>query len=254
MEAVDRSMVFALRLARRRADGLVGCLRVWLWLDHETEGERMNVRKPCLYLALAVVLVVTAMLVGCPKKAQPPPDTAALPTPPGPEADQPEAVEPETAELPASDVVLTKELLDKWLACANDENVRKIAGGMDTEAKDDDLGSMKTAIEGMAASAELQEAVKAHGFESAEQWAAVTIKVMAGLLSAQLAQAEEQMAQMGDAPALDDAKAQMEKQIAEAKEAFGELSDDEQQVIDESLDDIKAAMEQDGGSGGPAGE
>jgi hypothetical protein len=204
----------------------------------------MKMRKPCLWLVLAVVLVMTAVLVGCPKKAAPPPDTTTLPTPaPGPEADQPEAVEPETGESGPGDVVLTKELLDKWLACANDEKVREIADGMDTDTEGDDLSSMREAIEGMAAGAEFQEAVKAHGFESAEQWAAVTIKVMAGLFSAQLAEAEEQMAEMGDAPGLEEAKASMEKQIAMAKEAFGELTEDEQQVIDDSLDEVKAAVE-----------
>jgi hypothetical protein len=204
----------------------------------------MKMRKPCLWLVLAVVLVMTAVLVGCPKKAEPPPDTTTLPTPaPGPEADQPEAVEPETGESGPGDVVLTKELLDKWLACANDEKVREIADGMDTDTEGDDLSSMREAIEGMAAGAEFQEAVKAHGFESAEQWAAVTIKVMAGLFSAQLAEAEEQMAEMGDAPGLEEAKASMEKQIAMAKEAFGELTEDEQQVIDDSLDEVKAAVE-----------
>lgn len=212
-------------------------------------------RKPWLYLALVVVVMVAIMLVGCPKKAQPPPDTAALPTPaPGPEADQPEPAEPETGESAVSEVVLTKELLDQWLACAKDEKIHKIADDLGTETPDDSLASMKDAIKGMAASAELQEAVKAHGFENAEKWAAVTIKVMAGLLSAQLAEAQEQMAQMGDAPGLDEAKAQMEKQIAEAKEAFGELSEEEQQVIDESLDDIKDAMGPDDSSEAPAGE
>jgi hypothetical protein len=188
------------------------------------------------------------MLVGCPKKAEPPPETATLPTPaPGPEADQPEVVEPEGGESGPGDVVLTKELLDQWIACANDEKIQEIADDMDTGSPDDDLGSMREAIEGMAASAEFEAAVKAHGFESAGQWAAVTIKVMAGVFNAQLAdqlaEAEEQMAEMGDVPGSEEMKASMEKQIAMVKEGFGELSEDEQQVIDESLEDLKAAME-----------
>jgi hypothetical protein len=209
----------------------------------------MKMRKPCLWLVLAVVLVMTAVLVGCPKKAAPPPDTTTLPTPaPGPEADQPEAVEPETSESGPGDVVLTKELVDQWIACANDEKIRKIVEDLRGGTRADDPGSMRDMIEGMAAGAEFEEAVKSHGFESAAEWAAVTVKVMAGFQSASMAKAREQMGQMGDAPGLDEAKAKMEKQMAAGEKAFGGLTEDEKQVIDDSLDEIKAALKGDDGS------
>jgi hypothetical protein len=210
----------------------------------------MNVRKPCLCAALVVVMLTTAMLVGCPKKAEPPPDTSALPQPP----DTTEVQPPEVAEPAASEVVLTKALLDQWLACAKDESIRKIADDLDTETTGDDPASMKAAIEGMAANAQLEEAVKAHGFASAQEWAAVTLKVMVGMFNATLAEATEQMAEMGDVPQVQEAKAEMEKQAAEFREALGELSAEEQQLIDGALDDLKNAMDEEEGSGGGAAE
>jgi hypothetical protein len=214
----------------------------------------MNMRKPCLYLALAVVIAMTALLVGCPKKAQPPPDSAALPTPPGPDADQPEAVTPETGEPEVPEVVLTKELVDQWVACAKDEKIKKLLHDVGSGKPDDDPGLIRSAIEGLGTSAELEAAVKGHGFDSAEQWVGVTLKVMAGLFNASVAEAEKQMAELGDAPGLEETKAEMEKQITAFREAFGELTDDEQQIVDDALDQIEDAMKQDDDSAGAADE
>ncbi len=225
-----------------RAGAPTGCLRV-LRPHHNGKGERMTVPKPCLCVALAVVILTTAMLVGCPKKTEPPPDTSVLPESSAViEAEQPEVVEAETAELAITEVVLTKELVDQWIACVEDKEIKDLLDDLGGDEGGDDPASLKAALEGMAASAELDDAVKGHGFESAEQWAAVSIKVMAGLFNAQMAEAEEQMAEMGDAPEIQAAKAEMEEQVAAFRETLGELTEDEQQVVNDALDDIKASM------------
>jgi len=204
----------------------------------------MTVPKPCLCVALAVVVLTTAVLVGCPKKTQAPPDTSVMPESSAVvETDQPEGVvEVETGEPVVTEVVLTKELVDKWIACVEDKEIKDLVESLGGDEGGDDPASLKAALEGMAASAELDKAVKSHGFDSAQQWAGVSVKVMAGLFSAKMAEAKEQMAEMGDAPEVQTAKAEMEKQLTAFQETFGELTDDEQQVVNDALDKIEASM------------
>jgi len=224
-KATDKGLVLALETAATRAGASTGCLRAESRPHHNREGERMTVPKPCLCVALAVVVLATAVLVGCV------------------ETDQPEGVvEVETGEPVVTEVVLTKELVDKWIACVEDKEIKDLVESLGGDEGGDDPASLKAALEGMAASAELDKAVKSHGFDSAQQWAGVSVKVMAGLFSAKMAEAKEQMAEMGDAPEVQTAKAEMEKQLTAFQETFGELTEDEQQVVNDALDKIEASM------------
>jgi hypothetical protein len=212
-------------------------------------------RKTQLLAALAVVLVMTLVLVGCPKK-QPSPTPGAGPAPKagGPAgATPPEgagtAKAPETA-APAgptglSSVTLTDQTVKNWIASTQDTKVKAILDKMKPAeaAGADAMASAKKAIESAAANAELDKAVKVHGFKDGKEWAAVTMKVMAGIMPAMQKLAEEQMpATKKGSPEYKKMKAQMDDEIAKSKQVFGELSADEQKVVEQGFAGLSKAM------------
>jgi len=235
-------------------------------------------RRTHLMVALAVVVMMTAILAGCPKK-QPAPgggSTAGGPagavgvTPGGtsgpaqPGTPAPGATTAETPPTAAAggaagaglpSVTLTADILKRWIASTQDQKVKAVLDKLKPEEKPGaGLGNTKKAIETAAKSGELDAAVKAHGFKDAEEWAAVTVKVMAGLVPAMMKMTEGMGGSMDKkSPEYKQMKADMDKQIAESKAAFGELAPDEQKVVEAAFADLAKAMGEPGAAKGGAG-
>ncbi len=223
-----------------------------------------------LLAALAVVLVMTLVLVGCPKK-QPPPTAPGVvsglkaggpagTTPPegagaakapetGATTGPGETKAPGTAApagvtgLPS--VTLTDQNVKDWIASTKDPKVKAILDKMKPAQTPgaDAMGEAKKAIASAAANAELDVAVKVHGFKDAKEWAAVTMKVMAGIMPAMQKMAEAQMpAAKKGSPEYQKMKAQMDAEIAKSKQVFGELSAEEQKVVEQGFASLSKAM------------
>jgi len=233
------------------------------------KGGKTIMRRTHLVVALAVVVMMTAILVGCPKKQPAPAAGPEAAGPPGsvgvtpgaavPAAKTPEAPPGAATGAPAAvglpSVTLTADNVKRWIASTQDKKVKAILDKMKPEEKPGaGLGNVKKAIEAAAKSSELDAAVKAHGFKDAQEWAAVMVKVMAGLVPATMKMTEGMAGSLDKkSPQYKQMKAEMDKQIAQSKATFGELGPDEQKVVEAAFAELAKAMGEPGAAKGGAG-
>ncbi len=152
-------------------------------------------------------------------------------------------VAPRGRDLPS--VTLTDQNVKDWIASTKDPKVKAVLDKMKPAETPgaDAMGEAKKAIESAAANAELDNAVKVHGFKDAKEWAAVTMKVMAGIMPAMQKMAEAQMpAARKGSPEYQKMKTQMDDEIAKSKQVFGQLSPEEQKVVEHGFASLSQAM------------
>ena len=218
------------------------------------------IRKSHLLLALAAVLILSLTLCGCPKKQPASPagtgagKTGETPKTGGPEKGGPtgetaKTNEPEKAGptgvggLPT--VTLTADNVKNWVATTSDKKIKDIFDKIKPkeEKGKDEYAQAKQAIEKAADNADLDAAVKTHGFKDAKEWAAVTLKVFAGLMPLMM---DEMASKMGPAernsPEYQKMKTEMDTQMKKWTAAFGELSAEEKQLLKSALPEIQKAM------------
>jgi hypothetical protein len=191
-------------------------------------------------LALLVVFVLTAFLVGCPNKTDTEtPEMSGVGATPPPVIDTGggEDTGDDAADVPTSpeDVELTQEKLDMWIASMEDEGVKGTSQAIADEHKTDAGGprDMGQVFEALAASAELDEAVKAHGFADAAEWSAVSRKVLAGVTARQVEQAKAEGGDPTEAGMLE---------LEQLAASLGEVTEDEQKVVDDNMDAIEDTL------------
>ena len=168
-------------------------------------------------LALALVCIVAVALTGCPKSPDEAADTGAPATGP--------AAPAEETGTDSAGAALTGDLIEKWIASANDPQVEETMAGLSTgDGNDPEI--VASAVKAAAGSEAMEEVVKVHGFESAEQWAQVTGKVFMALLPrlAELDGAE-------DPETLAEAVAALEAE-------YGALTDDERVLAEDAADQL----------------
>ena len=201
------------------------------------------------YAVLFVVVALVVLLAGCPAKetAETPTGTPAAST--GSGAAAPEA--PPTAVEPAAGAALTEDTVKRFMASMEDDKIDKIMEGigkeLGLEGKEKETAeSIKKMLDKAATSAELTEAVKAHGFKDAAEWVDTMKRVLPGMAAAMEKVLAEMMgpeaAKKGEASPSDD-------EFAMFKEAFGEPSQEDIDVIAQVM---KAQMEAEHGEGAKA--
>lgn len=197
------------------------------------------------FVPVAVVLLLALILAGCPSRQ----DTSATePMPPEVgEGTDVASTEPEPAAGDeAAPVTLTKETVRNFMASMEDE---KIEEAMDAIAKElgaedkDDPEAIKQVLEQAATNADLDEAVKAHGFSGAEEWVQVAQKVMPGLAVATLKVMAEAMGMDEDSQELKDMMAEGDEDLKAFADAFEPPTEEDVQVMVEVL---KEQMEEEG--------
>ena len=206
-------------------------------------------KKMYVCAALIVVFALTMALAGCPKKTETPPAGAGTSTVTPPAGGGEEVNDDEASADTGDGVALTAELMDQWLAATEDDTINEIMDEIKS-GDDDDPMAIAAALDSMSDNAKLDDAVKAHGFADADEFIAVTKKAMSGMMTAMLEPLMEMTKSMGgDETEGSEEMAEMEGQIEAAKEAFGELSDDEMEIVKATI----AKMEG-GGEGGEGTE
>jgi len=202
------------------------------------------------YALLLVAIALVALLAGCPAKqpAETPTGTPAASAGPGAAAPEPP---PTTAPEPAAGAALTEDTVKRFMASMEDDKIDGIMEGigkeLGLEGKEKETAeSIKKMLDKAATSAELTEAVKAHGFKDAAEWVDTMKRVLPGIAAAMEKVLAEMMgpeaAKKGEAPPEDD-------EFATFKEAFGEPSQEDIDVIAKVM---KAQMESEHGSGAKA--
>jgi hypothetical protein len=177
-------------------------------------------------LVVAAVVVAIICLAGCPKQA--PPSTAAATG--GPTAAPAEPRPPAPAQTEAS-VTLNAQMIDQWLACMKDPKVKAIMEQLKPSGKVS-FAQMAANADKDGADPALQEAIQVHGYSSGAEWAAVTKRMHAGLISMELEVAKQQAKRIEDPAKAQQALAAIDAKMREAEEAFGELTDDEMKLIE----------------------
>jgi hypothetical protein len=183
-------------------------------------------------------LTACLLLAGCPRR-QPP---AQPPPAPPPSAKAPPA-EAETKAPPrAITVVLTKDLVTRWIASMQDPKVkailekeRKAAEAAEPSASQGPAG-LREDIEARAKIPELNQAVKAHGFTDAQQWTDVTLKVFSGWMVSVKGRVVTTFDRKS--PEYRQASGDAEKEKAQTYQALAPLTEQEQKLIDSMLTEI----------------
>jgi len=166
-------------------------------------------------LALTLVCSVAVVLTGCPRSPEEAADTGAPATGP--------AAAAEETGTGSAGAALTADLIEKWIASANDPQVEETMTGL-SPGDGNDPEVVASAIKAAADSDAMAEVVKAHGFESAEQWAHVSGKVFMALLP--------RLAEMDGA---EDPETLAEA-VAALEAEYGALTDDERVLAEDAAD------------------
>jgi hypothetical protein len=143
----------------------------------------------------------------------------------------PSGAAPTDAGATPAQAELTKDVVKNVLASMDDKQVQKIMdgilAGVDVEDKESPE-AMKAAVEKMAQSQELAEAVKAYGFEDAAAWADAFKRVLPAMSDAMEKALVEVMGPEAAGKGGEDESDAM-------KEAFGEPSEADVAVIAEAI-------------------
>jgi len=202
------------------------------------------------YAVLFVVVAVAAILAGCPAEEPAATSAGAPAASAGAGAAAPETP-PTTASEPAAGAALTEDAVTRFLASMEDDKIDQAMDGIGKELglegpEKESAESLKKILDKAATSAELTEAVKAHGFADAAEWVETMRRVLPGMAAAMEKVLVEMMgpevAGKGGASPEDD-------EFATFKEAFGEPS---QEDIDVIAGVMKAQMEAEHGAGAKA--
>ncbi len=196
-----------------------------------------------MLLSVIAVLAV-GLTAGC-KKEPAAPEGGEQAAAPGGEAGAP-AAQP-------TEVKLTKDIVTNWIASARDEKVNDILSSVEQEqpeeqtpGAEEDLSKLRERILDLGANAQLNDAIKAHGFDSAEQWAKVTVRIMAGLVPAMRDMALESLVEAGvstDSQEYQELKADLEQEVEKVGEQLAELTDEEKQIVKDMAEEIMSALE-----------
>jgi hypothetical protein len=148
--------------------------------------------KSRLYLLVLAVGVLALLLAGCPAKK--PAATATGPTAgpagstgPAEPGSPPTGVAPADTGATTGQAPLTKDAVMNVMASMEDKKIKEIMDGIVEELgvkKDESPEAIKKVLDKAAASAAMTEAVKAHGFKDAAEWAATLKRVMPGMAKA----------------------------------------------------------------------
>jgi hypothetical protein len=184
------------------------------------------------YAVLFAVVALVVLLAGCPAKRTAETPTGTPPASTGSGAAAPEAP-PTAAAEPAAGAALTEDTVKRFMASMEEDKIDEIMDGigkeLGLEGKDKETAeSIKKMLDKAATSAELTEAVKAHGFKDAAEWVETMKRVLPGMSAAMEKVLADTMgpeaAKKGETPAEDD-------EFAALKEAFGEPSEADIAVI-----------------------
>jgi hypothetical protein len=186
------------------------------------------------HVVLAVLLALVVLLAGCPPKqpAATPTGTPSASTGPAPAAPEGAPAEtPAATAEPASGAALTEDVVKRFMASMDDKKIDGIMDGIGKELglKDKESPeSIKKMLDKAAGSAELTEAVKAHGFKDAAEWTETLKRVLPGMSTAMEKVITDMM---GPEAAKQPAGAAGEDEFAAMKKAFGEPSEADVAVI-----------------------
>ena len=188
----------------------------------------MRLQKATMSIAAGML---AALLAGCPKPEDGPSsgaDQSLVPDVTG------EAGTGVVAEL-AAGITLTPELVERWIASTGEPEVRKVLAIVDSRKTMDDPGQIKAAIARASGSAELDEAVKAHGFKGSNEWIGTTARIIAGAVPALMEVGLEMVVSLGvdeDSAEYLEHRDEVDKKIDEAHKAFGAVTPEEQTLVD----------------------
>ncbi|HJN15234.1 MAG TPA: hypothetical protein QGH10_07090 [Armatimonadota bacterium] len=194
--------------------------------------------------AMIVVFALSLTLVGCPKTPDAPGD-GDITAPTNLEDDAPadEPTDDDASADTGGGVTLTTELVDGWVAATKDDAVGAIMDEMEPEGDSNDPAAMAAAFDAMKGNAELEEAVKAHGFSGADEFVEVTKKVMSGMMTSMIEPMLEMAKSMGGDEAGGEELAEAEAQLKGAKEALGELTAEEMEIVEAAIATMNADSE-----------
>jgi len=199
------------------------------------------------YLLLLAVVALALVIAGCPKPAE---DTSAPPMGergiPGGAGGDAAPAEPTDTEEPADvGAALDADAVKGFMASMEDDAVEKvmdeIVDGLGVE-DEDSPETIKSALEIAAESDELAEAVKAHGFDSAAQWADTAQRVLPAMGVAMGKVMAEAMGVEEGTPEYDEMmESGGDDDFAELDTVFGEPSEEDVAVVMDVLKDEMAS-------------
>ncbi len=201
-------------------------------------------RRLSYLLPLLFVVLLALILGGCPSRQE----TTEMETVPpvGGEGPDVASVEPEPAAgEEAASVTLTKEMVKGFMASLDDEKVEEVLDAIaeDTGAEDDeDPETIRQALEQAASDPDLDEAVKAHGFSSGEEWVQAAKKILPGWGLAMAEVMDEMAKALGIEEDSEEYKKMMEERdegFAAFTETFEPPTDEEVQLIIEALKEMQ---------------
>jgi hypothetical protein len=143
-------------------------------------------------------------------------------------------------------IALTQPVFDAWVASGRDSRIAKIyaRAAPDPEA-DADLGALASKLKALATDPKLDALARLYGFTGARAWVEATLKVNSGILGALLVGARKDL----EASPMDKNSAEykatieeLDKELREWRAAWGSLTEDEQQVVSDSLEEVRLLL------------
>lgn len=205
------------------------------------------------YLLLLAVVALALVIAGCPKPPQEAdsPEAGEAGIPGGPGGDAAPAAPADTDEPADVGAALDADAVKGFMASMEDDAVEKvmdeIVDGLGVE-DEDSPEAIKAALEIAAESDELAEAVEAHGFDSAAQWADTAKRVLPAMGIAMGKVMAEALGVEEGTPEYDGMMESGDDEFAELDTVFGEPSEEDIAVV---MDVLKESMEDEGAGDSP---
>ena len=144
-------------------------------------------------------------------------------------------------------IVLTSQVLDAWMETYRDPRVSVIYADStpDLEDEDDDGTGAVEGLKALVDDEELDRLVKLHGFTGAPAWVDATLRMNSGIICSVMIAMDEEYGGPTEDQASPEYKAyreEFDKEVARLRELWGPISDAEQALVMDALDDVRMVM------------